>query len=66
MRINVHKIADGVMLALPTMSLVINEKGFMKCEDYSKEGETRTTVNDLRNINAYDFVNMMLNDLKEY
>lgn len=66
MRINVFTLADDLCIALPTKSLVIDKKGYMKCEDYSKEGgETRTTVNDLRNINAYDFVNMIKNDLKK-
>lgn len=67
MRVNVFKIADDTLvIALPTKSLVIDKKGYMTCEDYGKEGESRTTKTDLKNANAYDFVKMITNDLANY
>ena len=66
MRINAFTMADETLcIALPTKSLIIDGKGYMKIEDYDKEGECKTTVHNLRNCTAFDFVNMIKNDLKK-
>lgn len=65
MRINVFTLADDLCIALPTKSLVIDKKGYMKVEDYDKEGESKTTVHNLQNCTAADFINMIRNDLKK-
>lgn len=66
MQINVFTTADDTLvIALPTKTLMIDTNGFLRMEDYAKEGECRTTINDLRHCTAYDFINVIINDLKQ-